>query len=490
MITSTWIDKYKPTKISELSTNIQAVNSIKTWLINYDKAKSEALSKSSGKEKKKQNENPEDQDEEQEQKSKRGKKSIHKSCMIVSGNHGIGKTITVNIILQELGYTVIYLDVNILKNSTNIEDTIKKLLRQTNILKLLEDKSKNKYAIVVDELEGISGSAEKTSLIALQRLNDQNWYCPVIFISNNQHNKFVSDIKKASLEIKMWPPFDSEIEKILLKISKAEGLQIKHKSVANKIIRHSQYDIRRLIYTLEDIKNAYGNNVILPETIEEYCSMSSKKDVDIDLYKATNELIYEYKTIDDCLRLFETEKVLLPLMIQQNYTATILANNKQEKRRQKVITKISDLLSTGDVIENYIYGDQNWEMEDIHGFYTCAATSYYLSENLGTTPIKPKLVFATDLNKTSIKRINKKNIINADKCFNNMNIDDYVYLSKLVKHFISKNKIEECVKLLKNYNIKLEHIESLLKIDKIENSKNCLTAKQKTEFSNYLNPKK
>ncbi|ARF09868.1 replication factor C large subunit [Indivirus ILV1] len=482
MATITWIDKYKPKKISELTTNIQAVKTIQSWLTNYN-------NKTINKEKIIQTDNSDDQIEDQEKKVKK-KNSMNKSCMIISGNHGIGKTVTLNVILYELGYNVIDLDINILKNSTNIEDTVKKLLKQRNILKLLDDNLKNKYAIVVDELEGISGSAEKTSLIALQRLNDQNWYCPVVFISNNQHNKFVSDIKKASIEVKMWPPFDSEMEKILLKISKAEGLQIKHKSVANKIIKHSQSDIRRLIYTLEDIKNAYGNNIILPEIIDEYCLMSSKKDIDIDLYKATNELIYEYNSVDDCLRLFETEKVLLPLMIQQNYISSILENNKQEKKKQNITTKISDLLSTGDVIENYIYGDQNWEMEDIHGFYTCAATSYYLAESFGKTPIKPKLLFATDLNKTSIKRINKKNIINVDKCFTNMNIDDYLYLSKLVKHFISNNDITECVKLLNKFNIKLEHIESLLKIDKIENIKSSLTAKQKTEFSNQLNSKK
>ena len=485
---NTWIDKYKPTKTSDLTTNGTANKAIYSWLTNYDKMKSDALKLFSSKITKTKN-----KDNEDSQVKKSNKKISYKSCMIITGNHGIGKTVTATIILKELGYTIINLNVAMLKSSTNIEDTLKKLLRQTNILKLLEEDSPTKYAIIVDELEGITASAEKMSLVALQKLNDNNWYCPIIFISNNQHNKLLSDLKKGSFEVKMWPPFDSEIEKILLKIAKAEGIQIKHKSVANKIIRHSQYDIRRLIYTLEDIKNAYDKNVISPEIIEEYCAMSSKKDVDIDLYKATNELLYEYNNVDDCLRLFETEKVLLPLMIQQNYTNTILANQKTEKKRHILVRKISDLLSYGDVIENYIYGDQNWDMEEIHGFYTCAATSYYLSDSIkkaGKTVTKPKVIFATDLNKTSIKRINKKNIINSDKCFNNMNIDDYIYLNKLIKHFIDNNEIKECVKLMENYNIKLEHIESLLKIDKIENSKTCLTSKQKTEFNKYLNSTK
>ena len=473
---TTWTDKYKPQKISDLTTNSTAVKSIYSWILNYDKVKKTALKAMNDKNSKKKS------------TVKKGRGVSYKSCMIVTGNHGIGKTITVNIILTELGYTVINLDINLLKSSSNIEDVLTKLLRQTNILKLLDENSINKYAIIVDELEGVTASAEKMNLVALQKLNDQNWYCPIIFISNNQHNKLLSDLKKASVEIKMWPPFDSEMEKILLKIIKSEKIQIKHKSVVNKIIRHSQYDIRRLVYTLQDIKNAYNSELILPEIIDDYCLMSSKKDVDIDLYKATNQLIYEYNSVDDCLRLFETEKVLLPLMIQQNYINCIMANQKSDKKRHKTVKKIAELLSCGDVIENYIYGDQNWNMEEIHGFYTCAATSYHLSEGMNKSKeyVKPKLVFATDLNKTSIKRINKKNIINTDKCFNNMNIDDYIYINKLVRHFIKENNILECVNLMKKYGIKLENIESLLKIDKIDNIKPTLTSKQKNEFINYL----
>jgi hypothetical protein len=242
---------------------------------------------------------------------------------------------------------------------------------------------------------------------------------------------------------------------------------------------------------LQDIKSAYGNNIILPNIIDEYCLMSSTKDTDIDLYKATAYLLFEYQSIDDCLKLFETEKVLLPLMIQQNYTNCVIANQKNDKKRHNIVKKISELLSYGDVIENYIYGDQNWDMEEVHGFYTCAATSYHLFDGMNKSKelVKPKLVFATDLNKTSIKRINKKNIINTDKCFENMNIDDYIYINKLIRHFVSENNIKECVNLIKKYGIKLENIESLMKIDKIDSSKSGLTAKQRSEFINYLNLK-
>jgi hypothetical protein len=150
-----------------------------------------------------------------------------------------------------------------------------------------------------------------------------------------------------------------------------------------------------------------------------------------------------------------------------------------------VIKKVGESVSTGDVVENYIYGDQSWEMQEIHGFHTCAATSYYLSEKMESS-LEVDLTFTTDLNKTSIKKINKKNINKTNRCFKNMNIFDYIYINKIIRKLIDDNKIEECVYLMKDYGVKLEHIESLLKIDKIKNTKTALTSKQKKEFKKYL----
>lgn len=477
--TDIWTEKYKPRKVTELTTNANAVKSIYSWLLSYDKMRRDALRLINNKKQKK--------------KVVGGKKTdiskSCKSCMLITGGHGVGKSTTIDIILKELNYNIMKLDINVLKSGKTVEDVIGKLMVTSNIMTIMNNDETQKMAIIVDEIESITAAAEKTCITTLQKTNELNWYCPIIFISNNQHNKLLSDIKKASYEVKLWPPYPSEMKKILLKVASAEGIKIRFDSVINKIINHSQGDIRRLIYTLQDIKNAYADKIITLDMINEYCMMSNKKDIDIDLYKATEQLLYEYTSIDECLRLFETEKVLLPLMIHQNYAKSVIANCDSDEDKHRLIQKISESLSTGDVIENYIYGDQNWEMQEIHGFHTCVAPSYYLNEEItkmNSEPIKVSTIFAADLNKTSIKRINKKNIINTDKCFKNMNIDDYIYINKIIRKLLAENNIKECVKLLKNYNIKLEHIESLLKIDKIKSTKTVLSSRQKNEFSLHI----
>ena len=473
---SLWIERYKPKKVSDIVCNQSAAKKIMEWLQNWRSIRSKIYAAKREASKKK--------------KSSRGSRSkknkLGDSCMIVTGSHGVGKSTTVEVIMNHLNYDIdtVTFD-NIKINNKNVKDTIKKLVKSSNVYGIICKEEKKKIAIVIDEIESITSTNDKKVISTLQKLNDQDWYCPIIFISNNQHNKLLSELKKNSFEVKFWPPFDSNLKTILRKISRKERIKIANEKVADKIISHSQSDIRRLIYTLQDISCTYGKKEITLNVIDKYCKLSKRKDVDIDLYKATNTLLYNYKDINNCLRYYETDKVLLPLMVHQNYAESVLVNVDDIEDQYNVIKKVGESLSTGDVVENYIYGDQSWEMQEIHGFHTCAATSYYLSEKMDSA-LEVDLMFTTDLNKTSIKKINKKNINNTNRCFKNMNIFDYIYINKIIRKLIDNNRIDECVNLMKDYGIKLEHIESLLKIDKIKNTKTTLSSKQKKEFNNFL----
>lgn len=476
-MTTEWIHKYQPKKIADLITNTPAVKTLSLWLSNYEKRKREVLKA----------------DKKQKKKDKNNPNNKYTSCVIVTGDHGVGKSTAVDIILKEYKYDVHNINLNILKNIKNAEDIINKIMLSSNVLSIMNNDVQHKMAIVVDELESISSSVEKGHILSLQKLNDVNWYCPIIFISNNQHNKLITSIKKVSTEIKFYLPFPSDMKKILMRIANSENIKIEHDIIRNKLIKHSQGDIRRLIYTLHDIKDTYDNKQIDIAVLEDYFSRSSSKDTNLELFAATNLLLYEYTDINNCLKLYEDEKTLLPLMIHHNYVANIISNIPDLKTQYNLTNKISQLLSEGDVIENYIYGDQNWDMQEIHGLYVTSLPSYYLCDEVRKNKNidRIRLGFSTDLNKTSIRQINKKNILKLDDCLKNMDIEDYIYINKIIKKLLDEDKIEECSKILNTYNIKLDQVESLLKIDKIKDinkdGKLTLTAKQKNELSEYLN---
>lgn len=469
--TSNWLERYKPTRQSNAACNKREIIKLSVWINKFAH-----IEKAVGKSKKK-NANPDE-----------------RSCVLITGNHGVGKTTIVDIVINKYEFDVKHLNFGAIKNVKNLENAIYKLLNSGDILNVIENNGKKQkrgqkknIVIVIDEIESITSTNEKACIIELLKMNEIHRYCPIITISNNHHNKFLSDIKKKSLLIPISQPKPHELKKILFTICKKENISISDNDVIDMVIEHSQADIRRLIYTLKDIQYSYGSKTIGVDEINEYCVISKRKDTDVNLYKATDELLYNYAGIDNCLRSYETEKVLLPLMMHFNYPKHVL-NNHNKSKRHHTVQMVIESLSKGDIVENYIYGDQNWDMQEIHGLYTCVVPSYLLSNtNVNTKYAAPG--FTTDLNKTSIKKINKKNINNTNRCFNDMNIFDYLYINKIVSKLLLENNIEKCVKLLKDYDIELEHIESLLKIDKINNTrpaKSILSSKQKKEFLRCL----
>lgn len=485
-LSKSWIEKYKPKKIDEIICNIPAVHQIKNWLNKWNHNRNLAMKIKMEQDKKKKKKTS----SRKKRSNQRNKFNLGNSCMIITGSHGSGKTVIVDVVTNECNYEIKKIDFNMIKLGNNINDYIKKLIKNLNVLEYVCDKKKKEnknIMIVIDEVESITSTNEKKCIYALQKANDINWFCPIIFISNNQHNKLLSEIKKKSLEVVFRQPEYNNMKMILNKIVDKEKINLeKNNRNIKKILNHCQSDMRRLIYTLQDIQSAYGDEFIDGEKIDEYCKGSNKKDVDINLFKATNELLYNYKSIDDCLRLYELEKVLLPLMVHQHYIESIIINYNDINEQYRILSEVSDSLSTGDVVENYIYGDQSWEMQEIHGFHTCVASSYHLCENLKNNPIDIVSFFAQDLNKTSIKRINKKNIIKTDVCFKNMDVSDYIFINKIVRKLIKNNKIKECVEMMDKYNIQVEQIKSLLKIDKIIDVKTPLSSKHEKEFKKLI----
>jgi hypothetical protein len=131
---------------------------------------------------------------------------------------------------------------------------------------------------------------------------------------------------------------------------------------------------------------------------------------------------------------------------------------------------VTDSISKGDVIETNIYTDQNWFLHDIHGFFTCAKTSYNINKH------KPKyntdaipyynLSFSSDLNQTSLKNINKKQITNLQAFFPDKSFKDIICMNKIIYNLMKEDKIEDVFNIINYYDKNIKTVETFIKIDK------------------------
>jgi hypothetical protein len=441
-INNIWLSKYQPQKLDEIIGNKEQINIIQKWLLNFENSDNHAI--------------------------------------VISGSHGIGKNLLIKLLLIETGYNIKNIYSTNLKNKNIISEIIHNCSNTKNIYKSFNQSINQKYAIVIDDTESITLTSEKDNLLELFKFNSEHRYFPLIFISNLQHSKLINNLKKMSLDISLNAPPIDEIKHYIKNICSKESMNIQDDNIYIQIIKFCQSDIRRLLYVLQDLFYTYNKQIITIEMFKEYQYMTQKKDIDVGLYFAAKNLLDDYKNINKCLQLYETEKVLLPLTIYENYYKKIFKQSTLTNDTiLDIMSNITNSVSIGDVIETNIYSDQNWFLQNIHGFYTCVNTSYTMNNiinnnNINNTKNKiPKvklnydLVFSADLNKTSSKNINKKkNISMLQLKFKNKNIDDILYINKIFFE-LEKNKNTSIIKSLKNiYNLDNKNIQIALKIDK------------------------
>jgi DNA polymerase III delta prime subunit len=511
--TNTLFDKYAPKQIKDIIGCRKQVYALVEWLKNYENNAKTNLklqySKKNGKKTRKRrikeiiqdnNEVVSDIDEdvicvddednedtiiEQEhfEDKKKKKDSNLCSCTIMTGAHGSGKTAVVKAVLNDMGYRIKSVNFAKVGNIKSVDDFVEKLLTSDDIYDNIEMITRKKFAVLVDEIQSVITPTEKNIIIGLSKMNSELWGCPVIFIGSNKHKKIMTGIKKDCYHISMYPPEADDMLSLLERVGLGEGMKLENEDIAIEIIKHSQNDYRRLIVVLGELRRLHGTNVIKKTDIEGYMIFTCEKDVDRSIYENTSRLFSKYKDINSSLKIFGLDKTNMPLMVHQNH---FMATNGYIKDRSQLINVSADLtdnLAHGDVIENYIYSDQSWPLQETYGFYSCVYPSYTLNNTINTeklgidfkTPYyKPifEAQYPKDLNRTSTRCINyKKNIKPANEYLTNMSIDDYVMAVKLIRSLLEDGRDNECEEILRGYNLTSQGIMYILKMDKINGTR-------------------
>lgn len=478
MNTGLWIKKYEPTNLSEFIGNDASKRNLVDWLNNYYNGTKIKVSPPKSKSKSK-------------SKSKKKKKMpsyIYEyvpSTALVTGEHGVGKSILVELVVKHCGYIMKKIKLSDSKDTKSMNKFINSVMNGNNIIDNINEKT-NKYVLVIDEMETIISNPERKLLKELQKMNNEKRSYPIIFISTNHHSKLLVSLKKFSQHVNVCSPFNEDMIKITNKICTCEKISFANENIKRKIINHAQSDIRRLIYTLQDLKYACNKSRICNSDVDEYLLSSKNKDEDKGLYNASEQLLFNKHSIYDSLAYYDMEKTLIPLMIQQNYIAAVLNNATSIDDALDTVTKMSENISISDNVENYIFEDQNWDLQDIKGFYSCSYPSKIINKSYGDKFVRQfGLEFTADLNKTSTQKINKKNFPKLPLSMSNIDIYGYVAINKIIRQMIDDNKFEETCDLFGKYKATLIHIDTILKINKLEKFKN-LTQRQKKEFCKYV----
>ena len=215
-----WVDKYKPKNVSEVRFQSQVINTVKDFIENYKKQKKKAL--------------------------------------IVYGPTGTGKTSSIYAIASELGLEIIEVNASDFRNSDEINLKVGNAINQYSLF------SKGKV-ILVDEIDGVSGTKDRGGVIALAKLVEKSIF-PIIITADDPFDSKFSAIRKKSLLVRYVPADANQLKELLRNITKKEGVDVDDIPLS-MLARRSNGDVRGAITDLQVL--SYGNKRISKDDIEQ-----------------------------------------------------------------------------------------------------------------------------------------------------------------------------------------------------------------------------
>lgn len=323
--------------------------------------------------------------------------------ILITGPPGIGKTTTVHLIAESLGYSI---------TEYNASDT-----RSVSMLRGLLGlgmKRLRKEVIVMDEVDGFTGQ-ERGGVGELAELIRKS-NVPFLCIANHLVPK-LAPLQKACLTVKFSRPVKSTIATALLKVCKAEGISLS-KSDLETLCEKNGNDIRAILNQLE------------------FGAGSSDKDANLklDLFSATQKLLGNKRlSMTEAEDLVFVDYGMVPLMVQEGYLAA--SRNSLEDA-----VCAAEMISMGDLMNKRLWQTQDWTLLP-HVVHSTVAVARSVS---GPCPFQ---IFPQVLGKNS-KRAKHRRLLedvarSRQISAKSARLDEVEAIQKIVLHPLSKLKGEK-----------------------------------------------
>lgn len=426
-----------------------------------------------------------------------------KNGLLICGDSGVGKTLTAQILLKEENFDIIEFNASELRSAKIIREKFKSLINGSNILKMVNNT--NKIGILMDEID--SNSIDKGCLkeIISYIENDETYILndikkkkikethinkyPIICICNSLSST-IKILNKACVTIDFESPNDKIILEIINKICENESINLDSKS-KKLLVSHCQNDYRRIIYILDNIVSYFKKKKITYEDINTVINTFAQKDLDIGLYDSLNKINNNKLDINKILYIYNIDKTFIPLLVHENFNRN-LEYNKIETSKNKINRMLNyyDDVIEGMSIESSVHENNNWELTDYVGIFSCVSANHQLNNNI----MNSKTVKYTDIDSSPVySKLNYKfynlKLINAI-CkkidIKPTNFQDFTFnLYKLFmfnKTFSNKD-CKEFINYLKDKKISFVEFDKTIKLSYLyEQYKNIYTAKKKKEL--------
>jgi len=309
------IHKYKPCELQDIIGNKTCINSIQNWFENWYTTKPE---------------------------TKTNAKNVC-VCALLSGPNGIGKTLTVDLLIKQYDLNPISLNPDEKADKEHITKTI---IPSIQVTKSFTNKQN---VFVIHDIDCYDDYGFISSIVTCLKETK----IPVIATCNNRYDQSLKPLTPYCLDVKFQKPNASDIVKFVKQIIKKESIVISDAKL-NQLIGDTDCDIRSVFNNLQLL----GGNI----SIKNNENMPNTKDkTNPNIFEMTKQFMSQTVEFDDKQRLFWTNNEILPLMIHENYPANNIKMKNEATHLNNIAESIHSL-SDIDLFEKDIHMNGNWEL--------------------------------------------------------------------------------------------------------------------------------
>lgn len=298
-----WTVKHKPKSLKEVVGNKEAIQKFVNWVKSWDKG------------------------------------IPKKRAAFLYGPPGIGKTVTVEALANDFRMELVE------KNASDYrtEDAVK---RFAGLASQYGSLFGGKRIILLDELDGLTGSADRGGVRAITEII-KTAQCPIVLIANNAYNPRFSTLRSRCILIEFKKPRASEVLKHLKRICLLEGIQAEENAL-KFIANRSEGDIRSAVNDLQAL--AQGKKRLTYDDV----SWLGYRDRQATIFNVLRMIIYA-KTCDGARKAVNMADVDIDMLFQWIYE-----NVPSHLTDPHDLAGAMDALSMADVYRGRLRRTRDW----------------------------------------------------------------------------------------------------------------------------------
>lgn len=371
-----------------------------------------------------------------------GKTSVH--AALLSGPPGVGKTTMAHIVSRELGMEVAEFNASDARSKGDLSNKVSYCI---NTCSLTADMRVCKRVVIMDEVDGMA--ADRGGIAELARVI-RSASTPIVCICNDRYHPKIRALASQCMDLRFRRLESRQIIPRIRYILRKENKTLTD-AVLNEIIQTSHGDMR---YVLNTVQSFTARKTASHKQIQELVKKGTLKNI----FELSTEMFHK-KKIAEKIDIYFEDYSFVPLMVHENYL-------KMSFRDVKDIHSSTDAISIADIAEAHIRGaNQVWALAPTHAF---------LGSVLPTRNgfLKGRVEFSAYLGHNSRIQKNKRalysisahtfRIMRASHAELRAYYIDIVF--KRYIHELSAGNVEECLCILKDYDLLKEDIDAMAEL--------------------------